>query len=156
MSVKLNPSIDALIFGTIVSSLDKMGLNPMLLARQVARSMTPTIGTSIKQLLGKNLPSNLEEHCKVSEEFTKAAGTADPNKSKIFASENTINMNIVDCAFLKMADLGKKLGYKACPLCIEAFCESALTSAVNMGETEDIQVENNENTCMIKIKLMEK
>lgn len=77
MSVKLDPFIDALVFSTVVSSLDKLGLNPMLLARQAGRIMSTTIGVMVQQLLGKNLPKTLEEHCKMSEAFFKPAQTAD-------------------------------------------------------------------------------
>jgi hypothetical protein len=55
-----------------------------------------------------------------------------------------------------MAELGKSVGYKACPLCIEALTESAFTAAVNLGETESFTVERNGDTCIIKIKLVEK
>mgnify|MGYP005841271131 CR=1 FL=1 len=157
MAVKLDPYLDSLILGTIVNSLDKMGVNPMLLARQAARAMAPTIGVSIKQLIGKNLPSNLEELCKITEDFIKAARTVDFDKSKISTSGNVLNMKMVDCVYLTQAEFGKSLGYKACPLCVLAFCQSALTSGVNMGETENIQVEYNDaDTCIIKIKLVEK
>ncbi|MEM2146142.1 MAG: hypothetical protein QW279_12325 [Candidatus Jordarchaeaceae archaeon] len=156
MSAKLDPFIDAIFFGTVVISLDKMGLHPMLIARQAGREIVPTIGTSIRQLLGKNPPSTLEEHCKISETFFKYAQTADPDKTTVSFSNNTLNMNIVDCAFLSMADFGKKLGYKACPLCIQALMESVLTIAVEISDVENFQVEHNGNACVVKIKLVEK
>ncbi len=156
MSSRLDPFIDALIFCTVVGSLDKMGLNPMLLARQAGREMESTIGASIKRLLGVNPPSTLEEHCKISEAFFKPAQTADPDKTKVSCSGNVIIMEIVDCAYLTQAELGRSLGYNACPLCIQAFCESALTKAVNIAEIESFQVERNKDTCTVKIKLLEK
>ncbi|MEM2143899.1 MAG: hypothetical protein QW279_00940 [Candidatus Jordarchaeaceae archaeon] len=155
MSEKMNPFIDALIVGTVVSSLDKLGVNPMLMIRQ-ATSVIATAEASRSDGIGKNLPSNIEEFCKICEEGFRPSQTADPDKSKIFYSSGTINMKVVDCAYLAMADLGKSLGYKACPICMQAFMLAAVTRAGKIAEVENFQVDHNGDTCTVKIKLLEK
>lgn len=156
MYVEMDPFIDALILSTVMSSLDKMGLNPMLVARQGARIIAPTIGAGLQQTVGSHMPTSLEDHCKVSEDCFKAGQTADPDKTKVSCSDNVITMKVVDCAYLTMADFGKSLGYEACPICVQAFMESALTTAVKIAETESFQVEHSADTCIVKIKLIEK
>jgi hypothetical protein len=155
MSEKMDPLIDALIVGTVVSSLDKIGVNPMLMVRQA----TPVIAlaeASLKEAIGKNLPKTMEEYCKFCEEMFRPGQTADPDKSKISYSNGFINMKVADCAWLTMAELGEGLGYKACPLCMQAFMLAAFTRAVKMAEVENFQVEHSGDTCIIKLKLLEK
>lgn len=152
----MDPLIDALIVGTVVSSLDKMGVKPMLMVRQAIPVIALLAEGSIKRHLGKNLPSNLEEFCKICEEMLRPGQTADPDKSKIFYANGTINMEAVDCAYLTMADLGKSLGYKSCPICLQAFMLAAFTKGLNISEVENFQVDHNGDTCTIKLKLLEK
>ena len=156
MPEKIDPFIDALIFGTIVSSLDNMGLNPMLVVRQGSRVIAPIAGALYKQGIGQDIPKTLEELCRSVEEFFKIAQTADPDKSKLFYSNDVLTMKTVDCAYLTMADLGKKIGYKACPMCVQAFMLSGLVIAVNLAEIENFQVEHSGDTCIIEVKLIEK
>jgi hypothetical protein len=156
MSEKMDPLVDALIVGTVVSSLDKMGLNPMLLLRQASRVIVPIIGGVLKQAIGANIPSTLEAFCRVCDEMFKPAQTLDPDKSKTSYSNGAIDLKVVDCAYLTMADLGKSLGYKACPVCMQGFMLSAFLKAINLAEVEKFQVEYKGDTCFVKVKLIEK
>jgi hypothetical protein len=156
MSEKMDPLIDALIVGTVVSSLDKIGVNPMLMVRQATPIIALLSEASIKEAIGKNLPSTVEEYCKICEEMFRPAQTADPDNSKLFYSNGVINMKVVDCAYLTMADLGKSLGYKACPVCMQGFMLSAFLKAINLAEVEKFQVEYKGDTCFVKVKLIEK
>jgi hypothetical protein len=154
MSVKMDPLIDALIVGTVVSSLDKIGVTPMLMVRQ-ATSVIAKAKAGFKEGVDLNLPSDVEEFCKVCTEQFRPSQTADPDKSNLVYSNGVINMKVVDCAFLTMADLGKSLGYKACPLCLQAFMLASTARAAKVAEVENFKVEHNGDTCIVKLKLLE-
>lgn len=156
MSEKMDPLVDALIVGTVVSSLDKMGLNPMLVVRQASRVIVPIIGGILKQAIGANIPSTLEEFCKVCDAMFEPAQTLDPDKSKTSYSNGAIDLNVVDCAYLTMAGLGKSLGYASCPVCVQGFMLSAFLKAINLADVENFQVEYKGDNCMVKVKLVEK
>ncbi|MEM3587164.1 MAG: hypothetical protein QXO71_07595 [Candidatus Jordarchaeaceae archaeon] len=158
MSAKIDPFIDALFIGTVISALDKLGVNPMLMIRQ-ATSIIASAEASLKGKVDEKPPSlakNIEEFCKICTELFRPTQTADPDKSEISYSNGIINMKLVDCAYLTMADLGKKLGYKACPLCMQAFMLASTTRSAKIAEVENFQVENNGDTCIAKLKLLEK
>jgi hypothetical protein len=156
MSEKMDPLIDALIVSTVVSSLDKMGLNTMLLVRQATPVVTLLAGPVIKQAIGQNLPTNLEELCKIGEEMLKPSQTADPDRTTLSYSNGVITMKTVDCAYLTMAGLGKSLGYKACSLCMQGVMLSTYIKAVGLAEVESFQMESMGDACVIKVKLIEK
>ena len=156
MAEKMDPLIDALIISTVVSSLDKLGLNPMLVVRQATPVVALVVGPVIKQAIGQNLPSTIEELCKIGEEMLKPSQTADPDRTTLSYSNGVITMKTVDCAYLTMADLGKSLGYPACPLCMQGVMLSTYIKAVDLAEVENFQMEYKGDICVIKVKLIEK
>jgi hypothetical protein len=123
------------------------------------RQATSTIvkaEANMEDAVGRKGPSTIEEFCKICTEMFRPSQTADPDKSKLSYSDGVITMKVVDCAYLTMAELGKSLGYKACPLCIQAFMLAVFTRAANISEIEKYQVENSGDTCIVKLKLLEK
>ncbi|WXG41738.1 MAG: hypothetical protein WED07_13410 [Candidatus Freyarchaeum deiterrae] len=151
----VNPYHNAMIFGTMLCALDKMGIKPTLIARQTSAVLAPIIGGLSKQLLGKTLPSNMEEFLPQLQESLKTSGILNP-KSEISYSNGVLSSKIIDCMYLTMAGFGKSLGYKACPMCAAALILSSALKAINIAEVVDAQVENKEDTCIFKLKLMEK
>ena len=150
---EINPFYGAIFFGTLLSALDKMGLNPQLISRQASGELSQLFDGPAKQVLGAKRPSTVEELMAQMRKL-KTSGTSE--KSENSYSNGVINMKFVNCMYLSLNGYGKSNGYKSCPMCVQALLLSASLRALNMGEVKDVQLENNENTCVLKLKLTEK
>ena len=150
---EINPFYGAIFFGTILSALDKMGLNPPLISRQASGVLSQLFEGPAKQILGEKRPSTVEE---LITQMVKLKTSRPLENSEHSYSNGVITMKFVDCTYLPLNGYGKGIGYKACPMCAQALLLSGSLKALNLGEAKDIQVENNENTCVLKLKLAEK
>jgi hypothetical protein len=150
---EINPLIGASFFGTLLSALDKMGLNPQLISRNASGVLSKLFDGPAKQVLGEKRPSTVEELMTQIEKLKTSRAT---EKSEHSFSDGVITMKFVDCMYLMLNGYGKGIGYKACPMCAQALLLSASLKALNLGEVKDIQVENNENICVLKLELTEK
>ncbi len=150
---EINPFYGAIFFGTILSTLDKMGLNPPLISRQASGVLSQLFEGPAKQVLGAKRPSTVEE---LMTQIEKLKTSRPSEKSEHSFSNGVITMKFVDCMYLSLNGYGKSIGYKACPMCAQALLLSASLKALNLGEVKDIQLENNENTCVLKLELAEK
>ncbi|WXG39392.1 MAG: hypothetical protein WED07_00925 [Candidatus Freyarchaeum deiterrae] len=57
---ELKDFITGLVFGTLLSSADKMGINPMLLGRQASKVLGTLMGNLRHQFIDRDPPKNIE------------------------------------------------------------------------------------------------
>ena len=150
MMREVNPFYGAVIFSVVLSSLDQVGLSPMFVARLSAGVLAQMLDGPAKHILGAKPPTTVEE-LMIQMEKLKTSRTSEKSYSN-----GVITMKLVDCMYLNTNSYGKSIGYKACPMCAQALLLSASLKALNLGEVKDIQFENNENTCVLKLELVEK
>lgn len=79
---KINPFYSAMTYGTMLTSLDKMGINPMLVIRQTARLLKPQLGDIARQAIGQTASSKIEELVGQIEQFGNMSGVAEPGALK--------------------------------------------------------------------------
>jgi len=77
-------------------------------------------------------------------------------KSEHSFSNGVITMKTVDCIYLPLNAVGKNMGYRGCPMCVQTLLLAGSLKALNLGEAKDIRLENNENTCVLKLEMTEK
>jgi hypothetical protein len=58
---EINSFYNAIVFGTLLSAADKIGLKPILLGRQASQILKPIIKNIAKTAIGKDPPKNIEE-----------------------------------------------------------------------------------------------
>jgi hypothetical protein len=150
---EINSLYGAVFFGTMLSALDKIGLNPQLISRNASEVLSKLFEGPAKQVLGEKRPSTVEELITQIERL-KTSKTSE--KPEHYFSDGVIKMKFVDCMYLVLNGYGKGIGYKSCPMCAQALLLSASLKALKLGEVKDIQLENNGNTCVLKLKLAEK
>jgi hypothetical protein len=150
---EINPGYGAAFFGTILNALDRMGITPMLISRSASGVLSQLFEGPVKQVLGGKRPSTVEE---LMTQIEKLETSRASEKSERSFSNGVITMKFVDCVYLPLNGFGKGIGYKACPMCAQALMLSGSLKALNLGEVKDIQLENSENTCVLKLKLVEK
>nr|MDO8079417.1 hypothetical protein [Candidatus Freyarchaeota archaeon] len=146
----------SLIFGTILSAADKMGIKPMLLGRQASKIIASIFGELSRQIQDKEPASNLEELIKDTENITKSFSSILNVGIEASFSDNCYTEKIIDCPYLEMAKFGKSWGYKACPLCGIMLIMMGSISALGFAEILDAKIENNKNTCVLKILIEQK
>jgi hypothetical protein len=146
----------SLIFGTLLSAADKMGIKPMLLGRQASKILAPILNLLAKQLHVNGTPSNLKELVKDIENITKSFSSTLGMEIEVNFSGNSYTHKLTNCPYLEMAKFGKSIGYKTCPLCGQMIILMGAFSALDSVEVLDSKVENNENVCTVKILLEQK
>jgi hypothetical protein len=151
----LKDFLTGLVFGTILSSADKMGINPMLLGRQSSKVLGPMIGNLAQQTINKNPPKTMEELVKDLETFVKGSDIFGKG-FELNYSGNTFSMKINECLWLEMCKYGKTIGYKACPLCSTMIIMMGLIEAMGISQVVGINVDNNEATCELKMAMEQK
>ncbi|MEM2146141.1 MAG: hypothetical protein QW279_12320 [Candidatus Jordarchaeaceae archaeon] len=144
---EIDPNYIGLIYGTLLRSLDRMGIKPNLISRHAAGVLSQLFDGPAKQVLDKKNLSTVEELMAQIEKLKTS------KISENSYSGNTINKKVIGCMYLPLNNTGKSMGYKACPMCIQALLIASSLKALNLGEVKDIQVENNEDTCQLKIIL---
>ncbi|MEM2143900.1 MAG: hypothetical protein QW279_00945 [Candidatus Jordarchaeaceae archaeon] len=149
---EINPTHGAAFFGTLLSSLDKMGLKPQLISRHASGVLSQLLEGPAKQVLGEKRPSTIDELVAQIEKLKMGR----VEKAEYSLSDGVITIKIVGCMYLVLNGYGKGIGYKACPMCAQALILSAALKTLKLGEVKDVQVENNENTCQLKLVLSEK
>ncbi|WXG42205.1 MAG: hypothetical protein WED07_15810 [Candidatus Freyarchaeum deiterrae] len=150
-----NPIANVLLYGSVLSALDKIGIKPTLIGRQTARVLTPMVNGISKQFAG-------DEHAKTMDKFIigyKAAmknlNIVDIENFEIDYSKGVLSMKVPDCMWLDLANFGKSQGYGACALCGVSIFTTALIS-IDLGDVLDIKVENKDKVCYLKLVIQEK
>ena len=147
---EINSFYNAMVFGTLLSAADKIGLKPMLLGRQASKILKPVIETLAQKTVGKDPPSNVEELIENIKEVAKTGGLLDPSKFEANSSGNCLITKGTDCMYLDMAEYGKSIGYDACPVCVMGVLLMSTISALGFGEVVNFKVENSGKTCTNK------
>ena len=148
---EINPLYHSLIFGTLMSALDNMGISPVLIARQTARILTPIIKDISKQAIGQAPSSNMETFIEQVKASVELGGLGDPKTFEINFSENVLSSKLSDCMYLNIANFAKSLGYDACPICSMSVTTMGTLSALGFGEVVDFKVECDGKTCLSKL-----
>lgn len=146
---------NGLVFGTILSSADKMGINPMLIGRQSAKILAPMIDGLAQQFLGLPAPKNMEELLKELEILGKNFGVLG-KEFELNYTENKIELKVVECPWKEMSKYGKSIGYKACPLCVIEIMLMGAIEGAGLSQIFGFNLENSEATCKIEAALEQK
>ncbi|WXG41756.1 MAG: hypothetical protein WED07_13500 [Candidatus Freyarchaeum deiterrae] len=150
---ELNSLYNAIAFGTVLTALDKMGVNPSLVARQASRVLAPMMKELGKQISTQTDAKNLKEFISSWDKIMETAQFADPKGTEASVSNNTLYMKLTNCMFNDMANFGKSQGYPACPICIVNLMVISFIGAQGIGEVADSKVENKENVCKLKVSV---
>ncbi len=140
----------ALIYGTILSAADRIGINPMLLGRQSSQILGPMIENLAQQFIGMAPPKDMEELKKDLEMFGKNTGVFG-KEYEWNNSGNCFSAKVVECPWLEMAKYGKSIGYKACPLCGITIILLGAIEAMGLSQVVGINVDNDETVCKLKL-----
>jgi hypothetical protein len=150
-----NPIANVLLYGSVLSALDKIGIKPTLIGRQTSRILAPIVNDISKKFAG-------EEHAKTMEQFIIGYKTAVKNLNildiegfEINYSKNVLSMKVPDCMWLDLANYGKSQGYGACALCGVSIFTTALIN-IDLGDVSDVKIENKERVCNLKFVIQEK
>jgi hypothetical protein len=146
----INSLYNAKAFGSILASLDNLGLNLALVTRQTSRVFGPLIGQLAKQIRSGEPSKDLKDFAKNWEALMKGTGFADPN-SEISVADNVVSMKVINCMYLSMAAFGKSHGYAACPVCILNLGIASLIHNWGTGTVVERSEKNSENICLTKM-----
>ncbi|WXG39645.1 MAG: hypothetical protein WED07_02225 [Candidatus Freyarchaeum deiterrae] len=150
---QINSFYNAVIFGTLLSAADKIGMKPMILGRQASKILKPLIGTLAQKAIGKDPPSNMEELIEAIKEIAKNSGLTESNNLEMNFSGNCLSVKGTDCMYSEMAEYGKSIGYDACPVCVTGVVLMSIIGALGFGEVIDLKIENSGKTCLSKMVL---
>jgi hypothetical protein len=151
----LNDMFNGIVFGTILSSADKIGINPVLLGRQASKVLAPLIENFAQQFLGVSAPKDMNELVKDLEIFGKKFGVLG-KEFELSYTGDSFKIKSVECPWKEMAKYGKTIGYKACPICVITIMVMATIEAITHSQVFGLKIENNESTCEVKILLEQK
>lgn len=154
--VKFNPEYNAIILGILLSAADKMGINPVLLGRQTSRLLAPMLDSIFQKFTGKTLSMNGEGFLEDIKRIVKIGDISDPEKLELEIVDSCFTLKLVDCMYLDMAKYGKIIGYESCPMCIAGVFMIGLFSSLNIGDVLNFKVENKDNSCIVKLVVIEK
>ncbi len=149
----INPLYNAICFGTLLSSLDRIGVSLPIVARQTSQLLEPLMRDLLRGLTGSgDLPKNLNDVKKVIEKLTDVGGI---EGTRVEVTGNTLIVSGSDCMYIDMSRFGRMLGYPTCPMCIISLMLIALINVPKIGVVTETTVDTNGNECRIKIKVEE-
>jgi hypothetical protein len=114
--------------------------------------LAPVIDGLFKQIAGKEPPATIEEFIKNIEKIGKDTGLYQIEVEED-PSENVHKEKITNCIWREMAKYAKTLGCPACPLCGIAITIMGAICALGLGEVNRFEAENNDNICILKLKI---
>ena len=153
MARTVNPMFNALGLCAVLSSMDKMGVNPNLIARQTSKVLGPVLAEFGKMTLGdKNLhASNMDEFMKGLKMAVSIGGLGDPESLKVSQSDGACTFTWSDCGLKDMSTAAKLFGYDNCPLCLPGVIVAGLIDVWHVTDFLYVKVEKNGNTCSIHL-----
>jgi hypothetical protein len=146
---------NGLVFGTLLSSADKIGVNPILLGRQSAKILSPMIDGLAQQFLGMTSPKNMEELLKYLEMMGQKFGILG-KEFELNCTGNIFKLKVVECPWKEMSKYGKSIGYKACPLCVITLMLMGAIEGVGLSQVFGFNLDNNDSVCKIEMTLEQK
>lgn len=117
MTGEIIPFYDALIFGTLLASLDKMGLSPKLVERETARMLDSEQREIFKQIMGKEEAPTRDGFLAYAKKLSENVG----KDIEVAFSENGFYVKINECMWLETAKFTRPFGYDSCPFCTCAY-----------------------------------
>ncbi|WXG46780.1 MAG: hypothetical protein WED05_09015 [Candidatus Atabeyarchaeum deiterrae] len=154
MTRTLNPMFTAIGVCSLLSSLDKMGITPTLIARQASKVIGPVLADFGKMTLGPGKEmraTNLDEFVAGLRIAAQVGGLADPQAVEASQSNQEITIKWSDCGLKDMVYAGKLFGYSSCPLCLPGVIIVGLLDVFHMAEIREMKVEKSGNTCLIHV-----
>lgn len=146
---------NAIVYCNVFLAADKMGVTPILLGRQASKVLAPVLDPLFKQIAGNTSPKNIEEFIKTIVKVGKDTGLYQIEVEED-SNENMHKEKITNCIWREMAKYAKTLGCKACPLCGIAVTIMGAIYALGLGEVNRFEAENNDNVCILKLKIDKK
>jgi hypothetical protein len=155
MTRVLNPVFTAVGICSLLSSLDKIGVTPTLVARQASKVIGPVLADFGKMTIGTtNMEApTLNDFVVGLRMALKMGGLADPDALEMSKSGDGFTVKWVDCGLKDMANAAKLFGYRDCPLCLPGVIVAGLLGAFHVADVREMKVEKNGNTCMMHIQV---
>jgi hypothetical protein len=151
----LNPVFIAVGICSLLSSLDKMGVTPTLVARQTSKVIGPVLADFGKMTIGttKMEAPTLNEFVAGLKMALKMGGLADPDALEMSKTAEGFTVKWVDCGLKDMANAAKLFGYHDCPLCLPGVIVAGLLGSYQVADVREMKVEKDGNTCMMHIQI---
>ncbi|MFB0562355.1 MAG: hypothetical protein ACETWM_14215 [Candidatus Lokiarchaeia archaeon] len=148
----LNTFNNAVIFGSLLSALENMGIPTTLTARRAADVLKGILKLIDTVLLGKEPASTLEELPNDFMEAVKNSKFVDDVEVKI--SDNTMTGTLTNCMYLGFGKIARDLlGYSGCPICALCVVGAATVEALEFGQVTDMSIKTEGNICHLEMKI---
>ncbi|WXG42207.1 MAG: hypothetical protein WED07_15820 [Candidatus Freyarchaeum deiterrae] len=151
-----DPMANVLVYGSLLHVLDEVGVKPALIGRQIARVLAPMFKNFSQKYAKAGSVKTMEQFLKDSKTAMKKFNIWDQENFETDYSNGVLSVKVPDCMWLDLANHGKSQGYSACALCGVSVFLTAFISTENLGDVLDIQVDNNERVCFLKLVIQEK
>ena len=151
-----DPMANVLVYGSLLYVLDKVGVKPALIGRQTARVLAPMFKNISQKYAKADSVKTMDQFLKDAKTAMKKLNIWDQENFEADYSKGVLSVKIPDCMWLDLANYGKSQGYSACALCGVSVFLTALISTENLGDVLDVQVDNNERVCSLKLVIQEK
>ncbi len=153
--VTLNIFNNAVIFGSLLSALENMGIPTTLTSRRTADVLKGVLKIVDRVLLGREPASTLDE---LPKDFTDAVKNSKfVENVEVTLKDNTMTGTLTGCMYLGFGKIAKDLlGYKGCPICALAVVGAGTVEALGFGQVTDMSVTTEGKTCHLKMKIESK
>ncbi|MGQ9722382.1 MAG: hypothetical protein ACUVXA_13785 [Candidatus Jordarchaeum sp.] len=148
----LNTFNNAVIFGSLLSALENMGIPTTLTARRASDVLKGILKVVDKVLLGKEPATSLEELPKDFMEAVKNSQFVEEVDVKV--SNNVMSGTLKNCIYLGFGKIATALlGYERCPICALCMVGAATVEALEFGQVTDMNIKTNGNICHLEMKI---
>ena len=152
MTRPVNSLFNAIGLCTIMSTLDKMGIAPALVARSASKAIGPILEKFEKMMIGTEGGAKTWEELmgKVKMAVT-VGGLGDMNGIEIKKNADSIDVKWADCMMKDMISVAKTFGYPICPLCYPAIILTGTISSLNFAEIQDVKIKGDGKVCYLNL-----
>lgn len=152
MTRPVNPLFNAIGLCTIMSTLDKMGVSPGLVARSASKAIGPILAKFEKMMIGtEGGVKNWDEFMGKVKMAVTAGGLGDMNGIEVKQTSSGIDVKWADCMMKDMVGVAKTFGYSVCPLCYPAIILTGTISAFNLADIQDVKIRTDGNICYLNL-----
>nr|MDO8081395.1 hypothetical protein [Candidatus Freyarchaeota archaeon] len=150
--VMLNTFNNAVIFGSLLSALENMGIPTTLTSRRTAGVLKGILKVVDTVLLGRKPASTLEE---LPKDFMDAVVNSKfVEKVEVSLKDNTMTGTLTNCMYLGFGKIARDLlGYKGCPICALTVVGAGTVEALEFGQVTDMSITTEGNICHLKMKI---
>lgn len=153
MTRPVNSLFNAIGLCTIMSTLDKMGVSPELVARSASQAIGPVLAKFEKMMIGtEGGAKTWDEYLKKVNMAVTAGGLGDMKGIEVKQTGNGVDVKWADCMMKDMVSVAKMFGYSVCPLCYPAIILTGTISALNLAEIQDVKIRTTDGSiCYINL-----